>query len=68
MGLAPGFCAAWITLETPTALPAVGITAAISKVLADAGISCNMVAGYHHDHLFVPIDRGVDAARLIAGL
>jgi hypothetical protein len=48
-------------LEVHSALEAVGLTAAISNVLKDAGISCNVVAGYTHDHLFVPVDRAQDA-------
>lgn len=55
------YVAAWITLEVHSALEAVGLTAAISRALTDAGISCNVVAGYTHDHLFVPEDRAQDA-------
>jgi hypothetical protein len=43
-----------ITLEVHSALDGVGLTAAVSRALADAGIPCNMIAAYHHDHVFVP--------------
>lgn len=60
-GLPPLFRAAWITLTVDSDLAAVGLTAAVSRALADAGISCNVVAAAHHDHLFVPVERGGDA-------
>jgi len=47
------FIAAWITLDLHSALDAVGLTAAFSKALTDAQISCNVVAAYYHDHIFV---------------
>jgi hypothetical protein len=59
------FRAAWITLRVHSDLQAVGLTAAVSQALAAAGISCNMFAGVHHDHLFVPVD---EAARALAVL
>lgn len=57
------FIAAWITLKIHSALDAVGFTAAISTALTRAGISCNVIAAYYHDHLFVPIQ---DAQRTMA--
>ncbi|GAA4898611.1 ACT domain-containing protein [Tessaracoccus lubricantis] len=58
----------WITLEVHSSLQAVGLTAAVSTALAQAGISCNMLAGMHHDHLLVPIDRVDDALDVLAEL
>lgn len=43
-----------ITLSVHSDLEAVGLTAAFSNALAAVGISANVVAGYFHDHIFVP--------------
>ena len=68
LGIAYEHLAAWITLRVHSALDAVGLTAAVSTALADAGLSCNVIAGYHHDHLLVPADRAQDAIKVLAGL
>ena len=47
------FVASWITLKVHSALDAVGLTAAVSSALTKHNISCNVVAAYYHDHLFV---------------
>ena len=54
-----------ITLSAQTDLNAVGITATVSQVLAEHNISCNLVAAYHHDHLFVPTDKKEQALALL---
>lgn len=43
-----------ITLSVHSALDGVGLTAAVASALAEALIPCNVVAAYHHDHVFVP--------------
>jgi uncharacterized protein len=66
-GLPVLFRSAWITLKVHSDLQAVGLTAAFSRALGEAGISCNVVAAAFHDHIFVPVDRAADAvARLKA--
>lgn len=54
-----------ISLGLFSALEGVGLTAAVSAALAEAGISCNMIAAYHHDHLFVPWDLREKALRIV---
>ncbi|MFJ5960005.1 N-acetyltransferase [Pseudarthrobacter oxydans] len=67
-GLGYDFVGAWITLEVHSALEAVGLTAAVSKALAEARISCNVLAGFHHDHLLVPVADAPRALEVLAGL
>lgn len=50
-----------ITLNIHSALEAVGFLAKIIPALAAEGMGVNPVAGFYHDHLFVPADRGEDA-------
>ncbi|MBC7297567.1 MAG: ACT domain-containing protein [Demequina sp.] len=60
-GLGHTFPCARITLTVHSSLEAVGLTAAFAAALSEAGISANVVAGYHHDHIFVPVERAADA-------
>lgn len=45
-----------IEMRIHSALEAVGMTAAMSTALAAEGISANVVAAFHHDHVLVPAD------------
>lgn len=62
------FEAAWLTLTVWSSLEAIGLTAAVSTVLADAEIACNVLAGYHHDHLLVPAEQADRAIELLRDL
>lgn len=62
------FEAAWIVLTVHSALEAVGLTAAFSTALARAGIACNVVAGYYHDHLFVGLQDAKRAMEILTNL
>lgn len=43
-----------VTLSVHSSLQAVGLTAAVATALAAHGVSANVIAAYHHDHVFVP--------------
>ncbi|ASW73991.1 acetyltransferase [Chryseobacterium piperi] len=47
------YISSWITLNIHSSLEAVGLTAAFANALKQEGISCNVVAAYFHDHIFV---------------
>ena len=64
-GLKVAFEARWITLRVHSSLDAVGLTATFSAALAQQNISCNVIAGTFHDHLFVPV---ADAERAMVCL
>ncbi|MFJ8014473.1 ACT domain-containing protein [Streptomyces sp. NPDC096339] len=67
-GLAYDYTAGWITLRVHSALDAVGLTAAFAAELGAHGLSCNVIAGYHHDHLFVAADRAAEAVAVLEAL
>lgn len=56
-----------ISLNIHSALAAVGLTAAVSGALAEAGISANILAGHYHDHIFVPWERRRQAVKILQG-
>ena len=54
-----------ISLQVHSSLEAVGLTAAVTGELAAHDISANVIAGYHHDHIFVPSRQAESALRLL---
>lgn len=67
-GCTMGAPMARISLTIHSSLEAVGLTAAIAATLAEQGISANVVAGYHHDHVFLPWDRRDEALERLRAL
>jgi len=57
-----------ISLGVVSSLEAVGLTARVATALAQAGIACNVIAGFSHDHLFVPEARKEDAVHVLRDL
>ncbi len=57
-----------ISLHVHSSLDAVGLTAAFSTALGNAGISANVVAAYYHDHIFVPTDKAEKALNVLQGM
>lgn len=55
----------WLELRVYSDLNAVGFLAAVARALTEAGVPCNAVAAFHHDHIFVPEHM---AARAIAAI
>jgi hypothetical protein len=68
LGLAYVFESRLIRLMAHSDLAAVGLLAFVAAALASAGIPCNAVAGYHHDHLLVPIEDGERALAVLISL
>ena len=64
-GLRYEFASRLITLTIHSSLDAVGFLAAITAHLAAAGISVNAVSAFHHDHLFVPVERANEAMAVL---
>ena len=62
------FVASWLTLDIHSALEAVGLTATFSRQLGRAGIPCNVIAGFYHDHILVPVDKTDAAVEVIEAL
>ncbi len=67
-GLPYGHVMAWLTLTVHSSLAAVGLTAAVAAALAQENISCNVVAAYYHDHLFVSHADAEAALRVLLAL
>ena len=68
LGCANGSPMRQITLQVYSSLDGVGLTAAVAGRLAEHGIACNMVAAFHHDHIFIPADRAEEALALLQEL
>ncbi len=62
------YVAAWLTLSVHSSLEAVGLTAAFSQALGQAGISANVLAGFYHDHVLVAAPDRERAISVLHGL
>lgn len=68
IGVTGSFPSRMITLKVYSSLNAVGFLAAITTQLAAYGISVQPVSAFHHDHLFVPVERALDALKVLQQL
>lgn len=57
-----------ITLGVHSSLAAIGLAARVAEALTAHGISANIVAAFHHDHVFVPWERRAEALAALEAL
>ena len=57
-----------ISLQVHSSLESVGLTAVVAGKLAAYEISANIIAGYYHDHVFVPQAQASEAFGLLRDL
>jgi hypothetical protein len=62
------FVSSWITLQIHSSLEAVGLTAVFSTELAKHNVSCNVISGYYHDHIFVAQNDTNKAIQILTDL
>lgn len=62
------YVARWITLQVHSSLSAVGLTATFAKALMDENISCNVVAAFYHDHIFIDCKDSEKAMEVLSKL
>lgn len=68
LGACTDFTFKRIALSVYSSLEAVGLTAVVASALAKEGISANMIAAYHHDHVFVPVAKADQAMQILTRL
>ena len=62
------FIASWIELKIHSPLESVGFTAIFSTEFAKHDVSCNVIAGYYHDHIFVAKSDATRAIQILNDL